>query len=85
MSAVRKSDIMQDRTFTAREVLRVLDLSNRAFTNWRLGTPNKEPLPTILVKPGSNRFVISEHALMDWLAKYRPDMLDKWRALCPPS
>jgi hypothetical protein len=71
------------RYFTAREILRNLDLSNRALTNWRIGTETRRPLQSQLQAPDSNRFLIAETELVSWLADYRPDLLVKWRQACP--
>jgi hypothetical protein len=75
------------RTFTARQVVSILGITDRTLTNWRIGRfENRRVLEVIETRrhEKSIRFVIGEQDLTSWLADYRPDLLEKWRVECPP-
>lgn len=75
------------RTFTARQVLSILGITDRTLTNWRIGRfENRRKLEVIETRrhQKSIRFVIGEQELTSWLADYRPDLLERWRVECPP-
>lgn len=76
----RPSIMVGQNTFTTREILRILNITDRTFANWREGKfPARRVLQVIHPDPTSNRFVVAEDELTAWLAEYRLDLWEVWR------
>lgn len=73
----RKRRVAADRVFTARQVIRMLDITDRTLTNWRIGKfQARRPLEVLHPDPKSRRFVIAESELTAWLKDYRDEHND---------
>lgn len=68
-----------DMPLSTKDIVSRLDITPLTVVNWRKGTPRRKPLPSRVVGARMiRRVVFDEYAVTRWLAKYRPDLLDKW-------
>jgi hypothetical protein len=67
-------------TLTIRQVCRALDVTAMSIFYWQKGSRLRQKLRVRKqVVGGATRISISEPVLVDWLGKYRPDLLRLWQ------
>lgn len=68
-----------DRVLTMREISERMGVSMQSLHTWRRGSPLRDPLPAVSEIRGAGVAVtIRESDLIEYLERYRPDLLDRW-------
>lgn len=64
---------------TIGDIHRRLDVSLKTIHEWRQPSRQREALPYRRIQRGAGSLVeIDETEFVDWLGKYRPDLLPRW-------
>lgn len=65
---------------TLKEVKFLLNLSSATVRTWRLGSSERDKLPIVSDRiEGRKRVFVYRNDLVDYLMKYRPDLLDRMK------
>jgi hypothetical protein len=65
---------------TIKEIVHRLGIAYDTFYGWRRGSSNRTPLRTYQERKGLGLVVhVEEDDLIEFLGRYRPDLLARWR------